>query len=1709
MTNKNNTRQMIKRSLFICVALLATTLLATAQHAGDLTKFLPNTHDGWQNLTYGVADSTDWGSQGQKMEIIISGKYIHLAWMEEEQQNDGLYPLYYRRSTDYGKTWEAAKLIATNIQSWSESQGYNSHWMWASGKDVRFAIPSFGGGVMSKMRYICSTDYGTSFTTKEIAEGDISWERYHRPHIACDGQYIVIAANYDDHPIVLTSTDGGATFIEKKIDEVYNIADLQVSGKRWTLFGSKSSGQAYDRWCRVFFSTSSDGGNTVSTENLAHAAANGKTYSDVRYLTGWNRTTFDYHQQMVQQGETIDLVYVGSLSDGNEGDPDPGYDFGHTIHRRSTDGGKTWSEAKYLPESSGGENVIAAKGDNIYIYSGWKGSKHVFYSHDGGKTWNVNEMATRTNDQWNPYNDYNLVIAPDDAEGKHAYLTGERGYFVETRDGFKTVNRLFALPSEQWYHYPDHNNWGMRVLVDDQGTEHWFMHYMPNYIVFKNYFWSIVHRRNDPVANTTARNMALSIEDHPDEYGNGRPAHLVTVPMTPSLHEIKKATTVECWVRLDSIESFQIAALTDRDYDVSGSVSVGGWYMRTDLSYSGGDFITLCTGMTTELSVDGVGKQYWERDRYRIHKDDLGLWHHFAFTYDSSVEEDNFRTYADGMLLGTKTLKGDIVQGHNAIAIGKTQNHIGDFGQIDNFTIWDRALSADELRSHLYNAPTGKENGCRLLLTFDGSLQDQSPYHNDGIALTQLALKAHDGIRAPHPEFTATKDITGKLISLTDMTQDGEACWWILPDKWNLGNPDKYSTKKGGTTVQHDVRNSGSRSFNGLYTYYMVAKGTGNYNAFAATSQQVMVGGLNRVLPEKAGRSNAVKLQIQGGYRVTYSNQPKVVLKQGTKEIEGKWMVERGYDSDKIISPDDLAPASFDLSEAPTGTYDVIVDSDTLLQAFTMEEGELPNVSVQVTGREKMLWSKYSLYSIDFTNASNTAAYNTPFFLFISDKDGQLDVSFDFPVECYGEGISQEIKDFCKDLENGVVIETPQYGPMRCFWLNIPYIAPNGDLHLTFRVSLKNNNAITPDVDMVYACAQPWGAYDPTYDWDAVESELSRFKGRDDDEIKYNVFGLDEYDAAAALCIVKDYFWAWFRDAAIGSIPGVGCIYAIEKHRQAKKEGHSWAISNMYVTLVSAGISCLGTFVDLASLGGTWLFHVGCEFLWGAINNVVGFATCLASNPKYKHLVGVRSIDPNEMIGPWGPDDNAHYIQPIHQMPYMITFENKSSATAPAHEVFVTDTLDLSKLDAATFSFTSFGWADTRLVVGGSQTQEFTRDVQYKVNGQDILVRVSGQFDPQTGIARWAFVSLQKNGEEIEDPDLGFLLPNNDNRDGEGFVSFIIEHKKNPANGSTISNKATIVFDANDPITTNTYVNTFDTDYPTSKVTKAEEKDGQIMVTIEGSDNTSGIDHYNVYIQKDGGEWEPAATVTDGSSVAIACEPGTRYSLCSIATDRVGLNEPKELKAEQTVTTSGTVPTVTYALNVAAAGYATFFDSQSAYSLPAGLKASIVSGVNGGRLNYQALSGDIVPKGTAVLIEATQKQAATYTLTSTPDGGSPVSPNLLHGSDVATTTSAGNGNYLFYKLAYGPSGTSQASSFGWFWGSRDGAPFNIDAHRAWLAIPKASGARGYLIDGSETGITDYSEEPTTRSYVDLQGRRIENPAQPGIYFLNGRKVIIK
>ena len=221
------------------------------------------------------------------------------------------------------------------------------------------------------------------------------------------------------------------------------------------------------------------------------------------------------------------------------------------------------------------------------------------------------------------------------------------------------------------------------------------------------------------------------------------------------------------------------------------------------------------------------------------------------------------------------------------------------------------------------------------------------------------------------------------------------------------------------------------------------------------------------------------------------------------------------------------------------------------------------------------------------------------------------------------------------------------------------------------------------------------------------------------------------------------------------------------------------------------------------------------------------------------------------------------------------------------------------------------------------------------------------------------------------------------------------------------------------------------------------------------------------------------------------------YAVCATSI-MGGLSEPAKATAYATVNFSDT-------------GYATFYDANNSYELPHGVTAYVVSAATTESLTYTEIK-DVIPANTAVMLEKANHRSGEYQLVSTQEEVTYEGENLLKGSNYATTTTADGDNYLFYKLTYGNSASEQANTFGWFWGAAGGAAFQIEAHRAWLAIPQQKAAtRGYAIgkgDGT-TGISiTLTDGEDNGAYYNMQGQRIANPGK-GLYIHQGKKVIIK
>ena len=209
---------------------------------------------------------------------------------------------------------------------------------------------------------------------------------------------------------------------------------------------------------------------------------------------------------------------------------------------------------------------------------------------------------------------------------------------------------------------------------------------------------------------------------------------------------------------------------------------------------------------------------------------------------------------------------------------------------------------------------------------------------------------------------------------------------------------------------------------------------------------------------------------------------------------------------------------------------------------------------------------------------------------------------------------------------------------------------------------------------------------------------------------------------------------------------------------------------------------------------------------------------------------------------------------------------------------------------------------------------------------------------------------------------------------------------------------------------------------------------------------------------------------------------------------------------------------------LSSAGYATFYNAYNNFKIPVGLSAQVVTFDSYGNLSYNTIANGIIPKGVPVILKSNNKRGGTYTLTSTTESATYSGENLLHGSSSQTMTSnvngvstSGNSSYVYYKLAYGKSGSVNANKFGWYWGANNGAAFSIEGGKAWLALPitNAQSKRAVLFIDDDMSINDATsiddiEQSCNNEANGIQynmaGQRVDN-SYNGIIIVNGKKIV--
>ncbi len=262
--------------------------------------------------------------------------------------------------------------------------------------------------------------------------------------------------------------------------------------------------------------------------------------------------------------------------------------------------------------------------------------------------------------------------------------------------------------------------------------------------------------------------------------------------------------------------------------------------------------------------------------------------------------------------------------------------------------------------------------------------------------------------------------------------------------------------------------------------------------------------------------------------------------------------------------------------------------------------------------------------------------------------------------------------------------------------------------------------------------------------------------------------------------------------------------------------------------------------------------------------------------------------DPNDKVGPAGYG-RRHHVQPDVPLPYVVLFENKPDATAPAHEVRITDQLDARRLDLSTLELGPVFFGADRVLSPPPGLQSWSDSIDLRPE-QNLIVRVDAGLDRATGVLSWHLQGLDPATGELDTiPENGFLPPDRTPPQGQGGVTFTVAPRAGLKTGDRIANGASIVFDRNAPIVTPTFVNTIDRTPPRSRVASVRARSCRTMrVRFAGRDRGAGIAFRTVSVSRNGAKYRVWRARERRRAARYRAVREGAYAFRSVAVDGVG-----------------------------------------------------------------------------------------------------------------------------------------------------------------------------------------------------------------------------
>lgn len=269
---------------------------------------------------------------------------------------------------------------------------------------------------------------------------------------------------------------------------------------------------------------------------------------------------------------------------------------------------------------------------------------------------------------------------------------------------------------------------------------------------------------------------------------------------------------------------------------------------------------------------------------------------------------------------------------------------------------------------------------------------------------------------------------------------------------------------------------------------------------------------------------------------------------------------------------------------------------------------------------------------------------------------------------------------------------------------------------------------------------------------------------------------------------------------------------------------------------------------------------------------------------------------------------------------------------------------------------------------------------------------------------------------------------------------------------------------------------------------------GKYTVTVNSSVRRTNEDILKVQVSTDNKEW------TDAGLITLTNNVGGNYSVENVNLPKDGYIRLVENKGQNMChyidyVTLYRTGDATETVSVTDAGYATYATTNNIV-VPEGNDVKVMTvkvNAEGTAIELnEVAAGKVIPANTGILVKAAH---GNHDFVVTSDEGKELENNSL----IAATTDVTSDGATFFAL------TKMDTKVG-FAVVNNGV--KIPAGKAYLSVPKASGAKFFGLDGEATGINSVKTAKADGAYYTLEGVKTTKPVK-GLYIHNGKKIVVK